>query len=69
MKVVINIPNVYYEEKSCSEFLECLEYYMMYLVKYQKQLGICYGENYSEKFPIVGEYKNECVNGYVEIVR
>ena len=69
MKVVINIPNVFYEEKSCDEFLECLEYYMMYLTKYSKQLGVCYGNNYLGKFPIPGEYKNECVHGYVEIVR
>ncbi len=47
MKVVVNIPNVYYEEKSCVDFLECLEYYMRYLAEYGKQLGICYGENYS----------------------
>jgi len=69
MKVVLNIPNVLYEEKNCSDFLECLEYYMMYLVKYEKQLGFCYGNNYSKEFPIAGEYKNKCVNGYVEIVR
>ena len=69
MKVVLNIPNVLYEEKNCSDFLECLEYYMMYLVKYEKQLGICYGNNYSGKFPIPGEHKNECEKGYVEIVR
>jgi len=68
MKVVLNIPNVFYEEKECNYFMECLEYYMMYLVKYGKQLGICYGENYSEKFPISGEFRNECIHGYVEIV-
>lgn len=49
--------------------MECLEYYTMYLVKYGKQLGICYGENYSKEFPIVGEYKNECEKGYVEIIK
>ena len=69
MKVILNIPNVFYEEKECNYFMECLEYYMKYLTKYGKQLGICYGENYLEKFPIVGEYKNECVHGYVEIVK
>jgi len=69
MKVVLNIPNVLYEEKECSEFMECLEIYMMYLTKYEKQLGVCYGNNYSERFPTVGEYKNECVHGYVEIVK
>jgi len=69
MKVILNIPNVYYEEKTCNDFMECLEIYMMYLVKYQKQLGFCYGSNYSESFPNVGEYKNECTGGYVEIVK
>ena len=49
--------------------MECLEYYMMYLVKYGKQLGICYGNNYLDEFPVVGEYKNRCKNGYVEIVK
>ena len=69
MKVVINIPNVYYEEKICNEFMECLEIYMGYLIDYQKQLGLCYGSNYLERFPIVREYKNECTGGYVEIVK
>ena len=69
MKVIINVPNVLYEEKSCSEFLECLEYYIMYLTKYGKQLGVCYGLNSLKEFPVVGEYKNKCTNGYVEIVR
>ena len=69
MKVVINIPNIFYEEKSCNEFLECLEIYMRYLTEYGKQLGICYGENYSGKFSTAGVYKNECIHGYVEIVR
>ena len=69
MKVILNIPNVLYEEKECSEFMECLELYMRYLVEYGKQLGICYGENYLDEFPVVGEYKNKCKNGYVEIVK
>jgi len=69
MKVVINIPNVLYEEKKCDEFLECLEIYMMYLSKYQKQLGVCYGLNSLNEFPVPNEYKNKCVNGYVEIVK
>jgi hypothetical protein len=68
MKVVINIPNVLYEEKSCNGFIECLEYYMSYLIEYQKQLGICYGSNYLERFPVPGRYKNECTGGHVEIV-
>jgi hypothetical protein len=68
MKVVINIPNVYYEEKSCDDFMLCLAYYLMYITKYSKQLGLCYGLNYVDKFPEPGEYKNRCVNGYVEIV-
>jgi len=68
MKVVVNVPNVLYEEKSCSEFLECLEIYMRYLIDYQKQLGLCYGNNYLGKFPIPGRFKNECVHGYVEII-
>jgi len=69
MKVVINIPNVLYEEKECSDFMECLEYYTMYMINYQKQLGLCYGSNYLERFPIPGRYKNECTGGYVEIVK
>jgi len=69
MKVVINIPNVYYEEKMCNEFMECFEIYMGYLITYQKQLGICYGSNYLERFPVPGNYKNECTGGYVEIVK
>jgi len=69
MKVVLNIPNVYYEEKMCNDFMECVEYYMAYLVNYQKQLGFCYGNNYSERFPSIGKYRNECTGGYVEIVR
>jgi len=69
MKVILNITNVLYEEKNCDEFLECLEIYMMYLMKYEKQLGICYGNNYSKEFPIPGEYKNKCEKGYVEIVK
>jgi len=69
MKVVLNIPNVYYEEKPCNDFMECLEIYMDYLIKYQKQLGFCYGNNYLERFPISGEFRNECIGGYVEIVR
>jgi hypothetical protein len=69
MKVILNISNVYYEEKSCDEFLECLEIYMMYLTKYGKQLGVCYGLNSLREFPIAGGYKNECTHGYVEIVR
>ena len=68
MKVILNIPNVLYEEKSCNDFMECLEYYIMYLTKYQKQLGFCYGVNFSERFPVPGSYKNECTGGYVEIV-
>ena len=68
MKVVINIPNVYYEEKQCGDFLGCLEVYMSYLVEYGSQLGLCYGNNYLGKFPIAGKHRNECTNGYVEIV-
>jgi len=68
MKVIINIPNVYYEEKECGEFLGCLEIYMKYLTKYGKQLGLCYGNNYLGKFPTPGEFRDECTNGYVEIV-
>jgi len=68
MKVIINVPNVLYEEKNCNEFLECLEYYTMYLTKYSKQLGVCYGLNSLKEFPIPGEYKNKCEKGYVEIV-
>jgi len=68
MKVVLNIPNTFYEEKSCGDFLECLEIYMRYLTEYQKQLGLCYGSNYLERFPVLGRYKNECVGGYIEIV-
>jgi hypothetical protein len=68
MKVIINIPNVYYEEKECGEFLSCLEVYMRFLTKYGKQLGLCYGNNYLWKFPIPGEFRDECTNGYVEIV-
>jgi len=41
---------------------------MMYLTKYGKQLGVCYGLNSLGEFPVVGEYKNKCKNGYVEIV-
>jgi len=69
MKVIINIPNIYYQEKECSDFMECLEIYMRYLVDYQKQLGFCYGNDYLEKFSIPGEYRNECTGGYVEIVK
>jgi hypothetical protein len=69
MKVVVNIPNTLYEEKICDEFLECLEFYMRYLIDYGKQLGICYGLNDIRKFPISGEFKNECINGYVEIIK
>jgi hypothetical protein len=69
MKVILNIPNVLYEEKECNYFMECLELYTMYLTKYGKQLGICYGNNYLDEIPIAGEYKNKCKNGYVEIVR
>ena len=69
MKVILNVPNVIYEEKSCDDFLECLEIYMDYLIMYQKQLGLCYGSNYLERFPVPGNYKNECTGGYVEIVR
>ncbi|ACB37246.1 virion structural protein [Betalipothrixvirus uzonense] len=69
MKVILSIDKVLYEEKECSEFLECLEIYMKYLTEYGKQLGLCYGNNYSNEFPIPGEYKNKCLNGYVEIVR
>ena len=69
MKVVLNIPNTLYEEKMCNDFMECLEIYMGYLIEYQKQLGLCYGSNYLERFPTVREYKNECTGGYVEIVK
>jgi len=68
MKVVLNIPNVFYEEKSCDDFMMCLAYYLMYITKYSKQLGLCYGLNYVDNFPEPGEYKNECIHGYVEIV-
>ena len=66
MKVVINIPNVYYEEKRCDDFLECLEIYMRYLIEYQKQLGFCHGNNYLWTFPVPGKYRNECVKTYEE---
>jgi len=46
----------------------CLAYYLMYITKYSKQLGLCYCLNYVDKFPEPGEYKNECIHGYVEIV-
>jgi len=69
MKVILNIPNVYYEEKTCNDFMECLEYYMRYLIEYQKQLGFCYGNNYSERFLMPGRYKNECTGGYIEIIK
>jgi len=68
MKVIINIPNILYEEKSCNGFMECLEVYMNYLITYQKQLGFCYGNNYSERFPTIKNYRNECTGGYIEIV-
>jgi len=66
MKVVINIPNVYYEEKRCDDFLECLGVYMRYLVEYQSQLGLCYGNNYLGYFPVPGKYRNECEKEYEE---
>jgi hypothetical protein len=69
MKVILNIPNVYYEEKVCNEFIECLEIYMRYLIEYQKQLGLCYGSNYLERFSSTGKYRNECTGGYVEILK
>lgn len=67
MKVVLEIPNILHEEKYCSDFLECLEIYTRFLIKFQKQLGLCYGLNSLEKFPIPSEFRNECQNGYVEI--
>jgi len=66
MKVVINIPGTLYEEKRCDNFLECLGIYMMYLIEYQNQLGLCYGNNYSGYFPVPGKYRNECVKTYKE---
>ena len=66
MKVVIDIPNTFHEEKTCNDFIECLEYYMRYLIEYQKQLGLCYGNNYLERFPVSGRYRNECVKTYEE---
>ncbi|AOS58363.1 conserved lipothrixviral structural protein [Sulfolobus islandicus filamentous virus 2] len=69
MKAILEIPNVLHEEKHCEDFLDCVEIYMKYLTKYGKQLGICYGQNSLKKFPISGEFINECENGYVEIVK
>jgi len=66
MKVVINIPGTLYEEKRCDNFLECLGIYMMYLIEYQNQLGLCYGNNYSGYFPVPGKYRNECEKEYEE---
>jgi len=66
MKVVINIPNVLYEEKKCDDFMECLEIYMRYLIEYQKQLGLCYGDNYLWTFSTPGTYRNECEKEYEE---
>jgi hypothetical protein len=66
MKVIINIPNVLYEEKRCDDFLECLEIYTRYLIEYQKQLGLCYGSNYLWALPTPGRYRNECEKEYEE---
>jgi len=67
MKVVVDIPNVLHKEKSCSEIMECLGYYLQLLSILSKQLGLCYGLDDVHKFPDPGKYRNDCEHGYVEI--